>query len=450
MWKKNNNRKISDMEYVDLGLPSGLLWATCNLGANNPTDVGYYFQWGDARGYSTSEVGQRMSFNRHSYCLYDNEGLQYTKYNRDGGGEVLRFDDDAAALMLGDGWYIPSVWDFDELLSNTDVFIVSDTGEEIPATDLNYNPYNGDLISLHCPQLEKSFGLRLKKKGDHSVSLFLPNNGIAVNDKIIRQDFSGNYLTSMQSNSTKDTFYGLVIDTLDGYITIKQYMRESGLAIRAVKCADDSNDTDEFESDDDDKILPLRNFIINRLSEYTNLDNLKDKLLADISGNPDLGVYTMSEINKELDGVFNSYDYKEQANLLKQKNTLEEKYLGKVIVSYEKAGCDELNPSGSQVVRLFRIDKIDVCNYPDADGTLSFKGLEYTLGQYTDGEKSNVSYDLMSDYKMEYDMDDILDSENNLLSPWKLDTEESKLLHTLEIRMDMMFSKLKYGYLNLK
>ena len=36
-------------EYVDLELPSKTLWATCNIGANKPSDYGMYFQWGDTQ-----------------------------------------------------------------------------------------------------------------------------------------------------------------------------------------------------------------------------------------------------------------------------------------------------------------------------------------------------------------------------------------------------------------
>ena len=42
----NNN----GYEYVDLGLPSGTLWAACNVGASKPSDDGQYFQWGDTQG----------------------------------------------------------------------------------------------------------------------------------------------------------------------------------------------------------------------------------------------------------------------------------------------------------------------------------------------------------------------------------------------------------------
>ena len=50
------NEKEEDMQpilgvdnWVDLGLPSGLLWATCNVGANSPEDYGDYFAWGETQ-----------------------------------------------------------------------------------------------------------------------------------------------------------------------------------------------------------------------------------------------------------------------------------------------------------------------------------------------------------------------------------------------------------------
>ena len=43
-------------EYVDLGLPSGLKWAKCNIGATSETDYGLYFQWGATEGYTAEKV----------------------------------------------------------------------------------------------------------------------------------------------------------------------------------------------------------------------------------------------------------------------------------------------------------------------------------------------------------------------------------------------------------
>ena len=47
---------INGHEWVDLGLPSGVKWATCNIGAQNPEDVGLYFQWGDTQGWTREQV----------------------------------------------------------------------------------------------------------------------------------------------------------------------------------------------------------------------------------------------------------------------------------------------------------------------------------------------------------------------------------------------------------
>lgn len=52
------NKLIEDLtikpkyEFVDLGLPSGIKWATCNVGANSPEEFGLYFAWGEIEGYT--------------------------------------------------------------------------------------------------------------------------------------------------------------------------------------------------------------------------------------------------------------------------------------------------------------------------------------------------------------------------------------------------------------
>ena len=64
------------VEWVDLGLPSGLLWATCNLGATTPEEYGGYYAWGET---TTKEV---YSWANYKYCTVDAEGglLTLTKY----------------------------------------------------------------------------------------------------------------------------------------------------------------------------------------------------------------------------------------------------------------------------------------------------------------------------------------------------------------------------------
>jgi len=106
-------------EYVDLGLPSGTLWATCNVGASKPEDYGSYFAWGENR--------TKNNFDWDTYKYAKGHGYELTKYcNNSAYGNkgftdnliILQGSDDPAALW-GSGWHTPSKAQWDELLSNT-------------------------------------------------------------------------------------------------------------------------------------------------------------------------------------------------------------------------------------------------------------------------------------------------------------------------------------------
>ena len=101
-------------EYVDLGLPSGTLWATMNMGANSITDDGLMFQWGDTQG---SRPNQR-EWEDWNYKWYNIETNDYTKYNNTDKKVTLDDEDDAAIASWGDGWHIPSKDQLDELVDN--------------------------------------------------------------------------------------------------------------------------------------------------------------------------------------------------------------------------------------------------------------------------------------------------------------------------------------------
>lgn len=79
-------------EYVDLGLPSGILWATCNVGANSPEDYGDYFAWGE----TTPDI---------NYTKRDLPDFEKVPSNFD-----------AATVVWGESWRMPSKGDFDELI----------------------------------------------------------------------------------------------------------------------------------------------------------------------------------------------------------------------------------------------------------------------------------------------------------------------------------------------
>lgn len=107
-------------EYVDLGLPSGTLWAKCNVGAEAETEYGLYFQWGDTQGYTADQVGTDKAFtwNDYKYGSYDlTDTINYgmTKYNATDGETVLDLEDDAAHVNMGGEWRIPTKEQFLEL-----------------------------------------------------------------------------------------------------------------------------------------------------------------------------------------------------------------------------------------------------------------------------------------------------------------------------------------------
>lgn len=103
--------------YVDLGLPSGTLWATCNVGANSPTEYGKYFAWGETEGYYGDE---EHDFSWGTYKYSDENGSVFTKYNPQDGLSVLELSDDAAHANMGGDWKMSNSTQMDELFNETD------------------------------------------------------------------------------------------------------------------------------------------------------------------------------------------------------------------------------------------------------------------------------------------------------------------------------------------
>lgn len=98
-----------NVEYVDLGLPSGNLWATCNLGASSPEAYGDYYAWGEV------EPKQEYTYPNHKWYKEGAPSLGFTKYNNEDGKMTLEDEDDAVIQKLGNGWRTPTLADFREL-----------------------------------------------------------------------------------------------------------------------------------------------------------------------------------------------------------------------------------------------------------------------------------------------------------------------------------------------
>lgn len=109
---------LVDHEYIDLMLPSGTLWATMNIGAEDPADLGYLFAWG--------ETQPKSSFSWSNYAHCNGAKNKQTKYcinaaNWDGEGDTpdglttLQPEDDAATQLWGPEWCMPTMDQLGEL-----------------------------------------------------------------------------------------------------------------------------------------------------------------------------------------------------------------------------------------------------------------------------------------------------------------------------------------------
>ena len=96
--KKETNGYINGHEYVDLGLPSGLKWATCNVGANSPEEYGNYYAWGET--YTKDEYDR------------DNCDLSGVQMEDIGGNPEY----DVATSEWGEKWRMPTKEEFEELV----------------------------------------------------------------------------------------------------------------------------------------------------------------------------------------------------------------------------------------------------------------------------------------------------------------------------------------------
>ena len=143
-------------EYVDLGLPSGTLWATCNLGANTPEQYGDYFAWG--------ETAPKEVYTWETYKWCNGTKSSITKYctNNDFGTvdnkTVLEFEDDAAYVNWGSSWRMPSreqclelcqscTWQQTTRNGVTGQLVTGPNGQSmfLPAAGERYNNTSGDL-----------------------------------------------------------------------------------------------------------------------------------------------------------------------------------------------------------------------------------------------------------------------------------------------------------------
>ncbi len=184
-----------DHDYVDLGLPSGLLWATCNVGANAPEEYGDYFAWG--------ETQPKDVYNWDTYQYYGSNLTKYTGYD---GLTILQPEDDAATANWGNGWRMPTKEEWEELYQNT------------TSTWTTQNGVNGRLFT-----------------GPNGNSLFLPAAGYRQYGDLLDVGYYGYYWSSsLYTFYPRDAWY-IYFFPYDR--SMNSVSRGIGLSVRAVRSA---------------------------------------------------------------------------------------------------------------------------------------------------------------------------------------------------------------------
>ena len=181
---------------VDLGLPSGVLWASCNIGASLPSEVGNYYAWGeneskDAYGWETYKLC-RGSYN----SIY--------KYTEVDGKSVLEAQDDVATVQLGSEWRLPTQEEMTELINSC---------------KWTWESQNGQLGWLVT--------------GKNGNSIFLPAAGAASSYRIAGVGELGRYWTATRDESNYSA-YNLRFKDGRETIQVVDDTRFYGRSVRAV------------------------------------------------------------------------------------------------------------------------------------------------------------------------------------------------------------------------
>lgn len=156
---------------VDLGLPSGILWADRNIGASKEMDSGLYFSWG--------EVSQRDTHSEDSYLHYDNESKKYDCL----GYSIASTEYDAATRIWGDHWVMPTINDVKELIEYTTHEIIEN-------------------------------GMAVKLTGNNGNSIIIPLAGLSSNGSIEFAGQFGYYHTATSNQKDQWSTPSMVIDNI--------------------------------------------------------------------------------------------------------------------------------------------------------------------------------------------------------------------------------------------
>ena len=170
---------------VDLGLPSGLLWAKYNMGTDSQTEIGDYYAWGET---SPNKKFYLISTYKY-YKTTISKILEILKYSEKDRKTVLELEDDAANANLGVGYRIPTQEDWQELLDNCKWEAVTTTtkNNKIIARWKVTGP-NGKYIILPATVGSRADGLNVSPDNDtyYTTANLFPAENLSDNMKYKR------------------------------------------------------------------------------------------------------------------------------------------------------------------------------------------------------------------------------------------------------------------------
>ncbi|MBQ3243443.1 MAG: hypothetical protein IJB01_02435 [Bacteroidaceae bacterium] len=182
----SNNRICTINEYVDLGLPSGLKWATCNVGASSPEDYGDYYAWGETSTKSDYSSSTSTTYGKQMSSIAGNPTW------------------DVACNKWGSPWRLPTKAEFQELIDNC-------TWEWTTQNGIN------------------GYKVTSKKNGN---SIFLPAAGWRYGTSSRDQGSGGDYWSATPDESSAGNAYSLGFD--EGLRRTFLDRRYGGFSVRPV------------------------------------------------------------------------------------------------------------------------------------------------------------------------------------------------------------------------
>ena len=191
---ENTVMTINGHEYVDLGLPSGLKWATCNVGASSPEDYGNYYAWG--------ETGTKTSYSESNSSTYGKTLAELRNAGIIDGSYRLTLSHDAACANWGGTWRMPTKAECEELR------------DKCTWTRTTQNSVNGDKVT-----------------GPNGRSIFLPAAGYRIGTSL---KFAGKNGYFWSSSAYDGSIYAYILFFSSGGRDVDWFGRDNGRSVRPV------------------------------------------------------------------------------------------------------------------------------------------------------------------------------------------------------------------------